>query len=131
MPLRRLFTPLLLVVLAGCRYLPGNDDEVNSMVTGPAYDAGILSVEDKVDLQTAHHAALQGLRFLQIEVTENRDSAEGGHIVGQTQDRQPVIVELAARGAGRTRLSISVADGEEARSRMILEQIRQHYPPSQ
>lgn len=92
-----------------------------------AFATGELRVTENVPLETLHEAtksAVETLRYLDAEAILE----ENGRIRWRatTAGGDPVDIRLVARGEDRTDLRIRIGVfGNEARSRLVLEQIRQ------
>ena len=93
-----------------------------------AFATGELRVTEPVPMATLHEAtknAVETLRYVDVEATLE---AEGDRIRWQatTAGGDPVDIRLISRGANETDLRIRIGVfGNEARSRLVLEQIRQ------
>ena len=124
-PIRALLGASLTVVLlqAGCGALL----LVGGAGTGAiAFATGELRVTEDVPMATLHEAtknAIETLRYVDIEA-----SLEGDRIRWRatTAGGDPVDIQLISRDDGQTDLRIRIGVfGNEARSRLVLEQIRQ------
>lgn len=113
----------LFLLVCGCRYLPvRHHDGKPGMVDGPEFIDGALVSTENASFDTIYKAGAQALHELKITVVE-RNKAEGT-LVGRTTDNKLVHVHLKAHG-GETEIRIQVAgETEQARARMILDQIR-------
>lgn len=91
-----------------------------------AFATGELSVTEEVPLRDLHEAtrvAVEKLRYDEVEAVLEADRIRWE---ATTAGGDPVAIRLIARSPERTELRIRVGVfGSEARSRLVLEQIRQ------
>lgn len=117
-----LFTAALLQSGCGVLLLAGG-----AGTSAIAFATGELRVTEDVPLETLHEAtktAVEILRYVDVEATLE----EEGRIRWRatTAGGDPVDIRLIARGDEQTDLRIRIGVfGNEARSRLVLEQIRQ------
>ncbi len=117
-----LFTAALLQSGCGVLLLAGG-----AGTSAIAFATGELRVTEDVPLETLHEAtktAVETLRYVDVEATLE----EEGRIRWRatTAGGDPVDIRLIARGDEQTDLRIRIGVfGNEARSRLVLEQIRQ------
>jgi hypothetical protein len=124
----RLATPLLLLVVLqstfamACGMLPSSRLS-QSKIT---FEAGELRSNEETslaDLELACRKAVETLGYEEIETTPNKDQIR---LTARTVGGEPVELQLSAKGSSRTELRIRVGVlGNEARSRLVLEQIHQ------
>ena len=124
----RLATPLLLLVVLqstfaiACGMLPSSRLSQSKII----FEAGeLLSKEETslADLELACREAVETLGYEEIETTPNKNQIR---LTARTVGGEPVELQLSAKGSSRTELRIRVGVlGNEARSRLVLEQIHQ------
>ena len=124
----RLATPLLLLVVLqstfaiACGMLPSSRLSQSKII----FEAGeLLSKEETslADLELACREAVETLGYEEIETTPNKNQIR---LTARTVGGEPVELQLSAKGSSRTELRVRVGVlGNEARSRLVLEQIHQ------
>jgi hypothetical protein len=91
-----------------------------------AFATGELRVTEEVSMDTLHEATRSAVETLRYREAEAAIEADRIRWTATTAGGDPVDIRLIARGADRTDLRIRVGVfGSEARSRLVLEQIRQ------
>lgn len=114
----------LILLAGGCRYL-NRLQNPPSMVDGPEFVGGALVSKEDATYSAAYTAATQALRDLKIEMIEQ--DVDNGTISARTTDDKFVRLTITKAG-GQSEIRIEIAnEPEQARSRLILEQIRKHY----
>jgi len=90
------------------------------------FEAGELRSNEETslaDLERACRKAVETLGYEEIETTPEPDQIR---LTARTVGGEPVELQLSAKGSSRTELRIRVGVlGNEARSRLVLEQIHQ------
>lgn len=114
----------LFLLLAGCRYLH-RFHQARSMVDGPEFVDGALVSREEATYSAVYAATTLALRELKIQlIAENK---EKGTVSARTTDDKLVSIEIK-RDASRAEIRIRISnEPEQARARLILEQIRKHY----
>lgn len=114
----------LVLLITGCRYLHRFHD-APGMVDGPQFVDGALVSQENATFSAVYRATTQALRELKIAVIE--ENIHGGIISARTTDDKMVRIAIKRDGSGAT-IRIQIANGpEQARARLILEQIRKYY----
>ena len=90
------------------------------------FEAGELRSNEETslaDLELACRKAVETLGYEEIETMPDKDQIR---LTARTVGGEPVELQLSAKGSSRTELRIRVGVlGNEARSRLVLEQIHQ------
>ena len=98
-----------------------------SGVAGAVYVMGKLQEELNDPIAAVHEATLQGLRDLDLPVSEDRADKLAAHVESKLADGTTVWIDLESIADSRTRLTIRVGVvGDESRSRKILAAIKAH-----
>jgi hypothetical protein len=96
-------------------------------VAGAVFVMGKLQEELNHPIAAAHEATLQGLRDLDLPVTEDKADKLAAHVESKLADGTHVWIDLDSVGDSRTKLTIRVGvAGDESRSRKILDAIKKH-----
>lgn len=95
------------------------------MVDGPEFVDGTLVSREEATYSAVYAATTLALRELKIQlIAENK---EKGTVSARTTDDKLVSIEIK-RDASRAEIRIRISnEPEQARARLILEQIRKHY----
>jgi RNase adaptor protein for sRNA GlmZ degradation len=96
-------------------------------VAGAVYVMGKLQEELNHPISMVHDATLQGLRDLDLPISEDKADKLAAHVEAKLADDTHVWVDLDSLGDARTKLTIRVGvAGDESRSRKILDAIKRH-----
>lgn len=96
-------------------------------VAGAVYVMGKLQEELNHPLAAVHEATLQGLRDLDLPISEDKAAKLAAHVESKLADGTHVWVDLDSVADSRTKLTIRVGVvGDESRSRNILAAIKTH-----
>lgn len=91
-----------------------------------AFATGELRVTEAVPLRTLEQATATAVETLRYDDPEALREPDRVHFRATTAGGDPVVIRLIARGPERTDVRIRIGVfGNEARSRLVLEQIRQ------
>ena len=91
-----------------------------------SFESGDLFSTEKSSLSVLDPACRQAIEILGYDSVETTREVDRVRWQAQTAGRAPVEIELNAKGRGRTELRIRIgAFGDEAHSRLVLEQIHQ------
>jgi hypothetical protein len=98
-------------------------------IAGAVYVMGKLQEELNHPIATVHDATLQGLRDLDLPISEDKADKLAAHVESKLADGTHVWVDLDSVADSRTKLTIRVGVvGDESRSRKILDAIKRHLP---
>jgi len=112
----------LLMLSLGCGLLlrsvgPGD--------TAPRFELGALHSIEAGSIEALDDACARAVEILGYESIESDRESDTAHWRALTAGGDPVDIELVTKGSERTEVRIRVGEyGDEARSRLILEQIR-------
>ena len=96
-------------------------------VAGVVYVMGKLQEEVNHPISSVHEATLQGLRDLDLPISEDKADKLAAHVESKLADGTHVWVDLDSMADSRTKLTIRVGVvGDESRSRNILAAIKAH-----
>ena len=96
-------------------------------VAGAVYVMGKLQEELNHPIAAVHEATLQGLRDLDLPISEDKADKLAAHVESKLADGTRVWVDLDSMADSRTKLTIRVGVvGDESRSRNILAAIKAH-----
>ena len=96
-------------------------------VAGAVYVMGKLQEELNHPIAAVHEATLQGLRDLDLPISEDKADKLAAHVESKLADGTHVWVDLDSMADSRTKLTIRVGVvGDESRSRNILAAIKAH-----
>ena len=96
-------------------------------VAGAVYVMGKLQEELNHPIAAVHEATLQGLRDLDLPISEDKADKLAAHVESKLADGTHVWVDLDSMADSRTKLTIRVGVvGDESRSRNILTAIKTH-----
>ena len=96
-----------------------------SGVAGAIYVMGKLQEELNHPIAAVHEATLQGLRDLDLPISENKADKLSAHVESKLTDGTHVWIDLDSIADSRTKLTIRVGVvGDESRSRKILAAIK-------
>src|SRR5687768_4237583 len=96
-------------------------------VAGAVYVMGKLQEELNHPIVAVHEATLQGLRDLNLPISEDKADKLAAHVESKLADGTHVWVDLDSVADSRTKLTIRVGVvGDEARSRKIFAVIKTH-----
>ena len=113
---------ILVYLCSGCMALAVG---AASGVAGAIYVMGKLQEELNHPIAAVHEATLQGLRDLDLPISENKADKLSAHVESKLADGTHVWIDLDSIADSRTKLTIRVGVvGDESRSRKILAAIK-------
>ena len=113
---------ILVYLCSGCMALAVG---AASGVAGAVYVMGKLQEELNHPIAAVHEATLQGLRDLDLPISENKADKLSAHVESKLADGTHVWIDLDSIADSRTKLTIRVGVvGDESRSRKILAAIK-------
>ena len=97
---------------------------------GVAYVRGKLTEELSYDMLAVYEAALSAMKELGLTLSYDRADTLSARMKSEFADRTSIWISLESMGESRTLVTIYVGrNGDEVRSRKILETIKQFLPP--
>jgi hypothetical protein len=98
---------------------------------GAVYVMGRLQERVQAPVPTVHHAAVQGLKDLDLPILEDKGDKITAHLESEFADSSHVWIDLDTVGESQTKITIRVGIvGDEARSRRLLAVITKRLPES-
>lgn len=114
----------LFLAVPACRIIGADPATKNlEMVEGPRFADGILTAHEKSSFEAVYAAIPKAFSALEIQIVDLQP--DRGNVFGRTSDGKFVRIHVSKSASGGADIQIQIPnENEQARTRLILEQIR-------